>query len=176
MRSLAGFEEMSGIEVAILIRAVSNLYGNLATKFNPVVDMSGPRWGILMQLWDNEKTGFKKLTPSDISQYQQVTRNTISSLLGRMEQDGLIQRQVAPQDKRRFNIHLTGKGRMLAEKLLPGFASFQNTLARGLSRFERQELIIVLKKLYISLTAKRLDGKPIKLNTPSIVAVAKEGG
>ena len=43
-RNLAGFEDISGIETAILIRAVANLFENLEMKYSTQLDMSGPRW------------------------------------------------------------------------------------------------------------------------------------
>jgi DNA-binding MarR family transcriptional regulator len=157
-RNLAGFEDISGIETAILIRAVANLFENLEMKYSTQLDMSGPRWGILMRLWDDEKNGSIGPTPSDISRFQQVKKNTISSMLRKLEEDDLIERKLDPTDKRRFHIRLTEKGKDLAERLSPKFAFFQNELASGLTSTEREELINLLTKLFESL----MDRSPLK--------------
>jgi DNA-binding MarR family transcriptional regulator len=175
IRNLTGFKDISGIEVAVLIRTVSNLYENMETKFSPQVDMSGPRWGILMHLWDNEKNGTKRSTPSDISKFQQVKKNTISSLLKRLEENGLIERQVAPEDKRSFNIRLTEKGRDLAERFSPKFALFQNALAGGLTVTEREELVNLLMKLFRSLLEKGPNQEMEQINIPANETLNEEG-
>jgi DNA-binding MarR family transcriptional regulator len=118
IRKLAGIEDVSGIEVAILLRTVANFYENLETSFSTDVEMSGPRWAILTRLWDDEKNGALDATPTDLSKFQQVKKNTISSMLKKMEEDGLVERNLDPGDKRLFRIHLTGKGKALAEKFL----------------------------------------------------------
>ncbi len=46
------------------------------------------------------------LTPSEIARSQHVSRNTISSLLRGLEEQGMIQRS-DPEDLRGFRIHLT---------------------------------------------------------------------
>ncbi len=151
LRNLAGMDDISGIEIALLIRTVANFYENMEAGFRTDLEMSGPRWAILMRLWDDEKNGALDATPTDLSKFQQVKKNTISSMLKKLEEDGLVERNLDPEDKRLFRIHLTDKGKALAEKFSPQFASFQNQLASGLTVKEREELIHLLTKLFTSL-------------------------
>ena len=53
------------------------------------------------------------VNPSEISERQGTSRNTISSLIRDLEEEGLIQRTLDPDDRRRFNIQLTDAGREL---------------------------------------------------------------
>jgi DNA-binding MarR family transcriptional regulator len=151
LRNLAGMEDVSGIEIALLIRTVANFYENMETGFRTDLEMSGPRWAILMRLLDDEKNGALFATPTDLSKFQQVKKNTISSMLKKLEEDGLVERNLDPGDKRLFRIHLTEKGKILAEKYSPQFALFQNQLASELSVKEREELVHLLAKLFTSL-------------------------
>ena len=54
-----------------------------------------------------------ELNPSEISRRQGTSRNTISSLIRDLESEGLVERRLDQNDKRRFNIRLTGSGREL---------------------------------------------------------------
>jgi DNA-binding MarR family transcriptional regulator len=151
LRNLAGINDVSGIEIAVLIRSVSNYYENMEDGFRTDLEMSGPRWAILMRLLDDEKNGALDATPTDLSKFQQVKKNTISSMLKKLEEGGLVERSLDPEDKRLFRIHLTDKGKALAEKYSPQFVLFQNHLASGLTVKEREELIQLLAKLFNSL-------------------------
>ena len=53
------------------------------------------------------------LNPSEISERQGTSRNTISSLIRNLEDEALITRQLDPNDRRKFNIFLTTAGKEL---------------------------------------------------------------
>lgn len=57
-----------------------------------------------------------ELNPSEISERQGTSRNTISSLIRDLEADGLIERHLDQKDRRKFNICLTTKGRDLVRQ------------------------------------------------------------
>jgi DNA-binding MarR family transcriptional regulator len=76
--------------------------------------LSFAQYKILMHLFFAEKMGDRgELNPSEISTRQGVSRNTISSLIRNLEDDGLVERTLDAQDRRRFNISLTENGRSL---------------------------------------------------------------
>jgi len=78
--------------------------------------LSYAKYRILMSLLLSEKLdGKRELNPSEISDRQGTTRNTISSLIRDLEEEGLIVRQLDQHDRRRFNIRLSEAGR---EKVL----------------------------------------------------------
>ena len=57
-----------------------------------------------------EAEGRNGLTPSEISERQGTSRNTISALIRDLEADGLIERHLDKRDRRKFNIRLTEAG------------------------------------------------------------------
>lgn len=76
--------------------------------------LSLAQYRILMHLLFAEQIGGKEcLNPSEISERQGTSRNTISSLIRSLEEDGLIERSLDPNDRRKFNIKLTENGRSL---------------------------------------------------------------
>ena len=74
--------------------------------------MSYAKYRILMSLvFCEEAEGRGELNPSEISQRQGTSRNTISALIRDLEDDGLIERHLDKNDRRKFNIRLTETGR-----------------------------------------------------------------
>jgi len=76
--------------------------------------LSFAQYRVLMHLFFAEKMGSRGiLNPSEISDRQGVSRNTMSSLIRNLEDEGLVERRLDPDDRRRFNISLTENGRSL---------------------------------------------------------------
>jgi DNA-binding MarR family transcriptional regulator len=76
--------------------------------------LSFPKYRLLLALMYSETMeGVSELNPSEISRRQGTSRNTISSLIRDLEEDGLVERQLDQKDRRRFNIRLTSDGRDL---------------------------------------------------------------
>ncbi len=79
--------------------------------------LSYARFRLLMNLLKSEELdGRPELNPSEISQRQGISRNTVSTLIRDLEQEGLIERRLDPHDRRRFNIRLTTNGRELVRQ------------------------------------------------------------
>ncbi len=91
------------------------------------------------------------LTPTELSQFQQVSKNTISSLLRGLEEQGYIQREIDPKDLRVFRIHLTEAGRQLILSMGPKRVQGLNQLLVDMSDDEKTLLIQLLHTLRISL-------------------------
>ena len=79
--------------------------------------LSHPQYRVLMHLLFAEQAGERgELNPSEISYRQGVSRNSISSLIRSLEEEGLVERRLDPDDRRRFNISLTDTGRLLVTR------------------------------------------------------------
>ena len=68
-----------------------------------------------------------------------------------MEEQGLIERTLDPDDRRGFQIRLTDAGRQVVQASAPGHIAFLNELAAGLTAEERAQLAQLLEKLHRSL-------------------------
>ncbi len=76
--------------------------------------LSFAQYRVLMHLFFAEQMGDRcELNPSEISERQGVSRNTMSALIRNLEEEGLVERRLDPDDRRRFNISLTENGRSL---------------------------------------------------------------
>ena len=74
-----------------------------------------------------------------------LSKQALTGLVRRCEQDGLVEREADPLDGRAFNVRLTGRGRELrgaAEEIL---AELDDELSRALGAGDRDALIRALK-------------------------------
>lgn len=110
--------------------------------------LSYAQYRVLMSLRFNEWTGqCDGLNPSEISAKQGTSRNTISSLIRSLEENGLIARQLDMNDRRRFNIHLSEAGREKMIEQSNDHIELINQLFAVLSTEEMEVLSTLLQKL-----------------------------
>ena len=97
-------------EVGFVSRAIYHVGGQSLDE----AGLSFPQYRVLMHLFFAEQMGSRGiLNPSEISHRQGVSRNTMSSLIRNLEDEGFVERRLDPDDRRRFNISLTENGRSL---------------------------------------------------------------
>jgi MarR family transcriptional regulator, organic hydroperoxide resistance regulator len=80
-------------------------------EYQPLLDNLGityPQYLVLMVLWERDK-----ITVNEISQKLILNNNTVTPLLKRMEQQGIIKRQRSESDERKVNIELSKKGKQM---------------------------------------------------------------
>ncbi|WP_305067177.1 MarR family winged helix-turn-helix transcriptional regulator [Mangrovivirga halotolerans] len=87
----------------------------LITKaYKPLLDQLGityPQYLVLLVLWEKENISIKQISNKLI-----LDTNTLTPLLKRMEQSGLVKRKRSAEDERTVYIKLTSKGKKLKEK------------------------------------------------------------
>lgn len=76
-----------------------------------VEEFNGPQGRILYVLWQKDEVPIV-----DLSQKTGLAKNTLTVMLGRMEEAGLIEKKASDSDKRQSLIVLTGKAKNLQEK------------------------------------------------------------
>ena len=117
---MSGVENVRGIQLSTAIRRVSNLYEMIGNQMGNDETLSGPRLGILFRLYPGEiMHGESGVTPTMLSHMQNVTKNTISSLVKGLEDQGLIRREIDPVDRRIYRLYLTRVEVMLSRTLQP---------------------------------------------------------
>lgn len=159
---VAGKTDTSGLELVILIRMVENLLESLGAPSTGNVDLSGPRWSLLLRLMGEEHKGNENgVTPTYLSRCQNVSKNTMSSLLRGLEEQGLVQRSLDPVDHRLFRMQLTPAGRDLVKSSAVGYLDKLNQLVSNLSMEERETLSELLSKLFHSIRPQvSINGMP----------------
>jgi DNA-binding MarR family transcriptional regulator len=155
VQRLSAEADPMGLELLRLVKMVANLYDVIAGEQLRQADLSGPRWRLLLRLWGEEMHGnLEGASPTHLSYCQNVSKNTISSLLRGLEEQGLVERALDPDDRRVFRIRLTDAGRKLVEMTAPRHLDHLNELAAGLTAAERVQLAGLLAKLHRSLAER----------------------
>nr|MBR4280551.1 MarR family transcriptional regulator [Clostridia bacterium] len=96
-----------------LISRIKQVGGRLFDRMLAESDVdafNGAQGRILYVLWQGDG-----LTISQISAQTSLANTTLTSMLDRMEQSGLIQRSPSPTDRRALLIHLTDKAKSLRQ-------------------------------------------------------------
>jgi len=153
-REIFQIEDTSGIELFGVLGRTAHLSEMVDSQFSEELDLSGPRWRLLMRLFAEERMGNTAgITPTSLSHHQRVTKNTISALLRGLEEQGLIQRALDPDDLRVFRIQLTDAGRELVIRTAPRRVEGLNQLLSGFSKAEIRQMIGLLERLQSNLMA-----------------------
>ncbi len=81
----------------------------------------------------------------------QIEPATVTSLLSRMEKNGLIERRGKSGDKRYICVYLTDKGRKESEYVVTAFDAIEKEALKGFSVEEKEQFILFLKKVNSNL-------------------------
>ncbi|MCA0170634.1 MarR family winged helix-turn-helix transcriptional regulator [Bacillus sp. RAR_GA_16] len=86
----------------------------ITKMYRPYLDQLGltyPQYLVLLVLWEHLKTTVKALGAE-----LYLDSGTLTPLLKRMEEAGLVKRERSKEDERRVMVHLTSKGEELRDK------------------------------------------------------------
>ena len=100
-----------GNQLCFPVYAASRL---ITREYQPFLDKLGityPQYLVLMILWEEDG-----MPVNDIAKKLILNTNTITPLLKRMENQGIIRRKRSRQDERKVIVQLTAKGRELQEE------------------------------------------------------------
>ena len=92
------------------------------------------------------------MQPSELSDAQGVSRNTVSALIASLEKDGLLSRELHGTDHRRFVIRLTSEGRKLLKTKMASQFRFVTECFSNFTAAERQTFLNFLMRLNRKLT------------------------
>ena len=126
--------------------------GELYTKeLNKKYQVSAPQLNCLLALYENGP-----LPPSQIARYIMVKSSTVTGIIDRLEQKGLVTRVRNSPDRRVITIELTETGKRLADHAPP---PIQQKIIDGLKRLpegEIEEIVRALTKLTYMLEVQDL--------------------
>jgi DNA-binding MarR family transcriptional regulator len=107
-------------------------------EFDVLVHLAWARDGVLP---------LRTLVASMVSGYQ-LSRSGLTRLLDRMERDGLIARTLSREDRRQFDVAVTGQGQAVFDRVWPGhLEGIQRSFSDPLTDHDVTVLKLVLAKL-----------------------------
>ncbi len=120
----------------------------LHTKGTQALEATGVttgKWSVLGALSRPQaKTG---MSVGDLSRYLLVSRQNLSGVLGRLEDDGLIERVTGEEDRRSRKVRLTPRGEELWASLAEPIRGFYDSALKGFSFDDRLEFIHYITRL-----------------------------
>jgi DNA-binding MarR family transcriptional regulator len=90
--------------------ALNNAFGRLYKGLLDELGLTYPQYLAMVTLWEQDG-----LSVGDIGERLSLESSTLTPLLKRLEAQGLVERARSKEDERRVLVHLTKKGRRLAE-------------------------------------------------------------
>jgi DNA-binding MarR family transcriptional regulator len=112
-----------------------------------------PQWGLLSLLY-----GQDGLTVGTISQRRVVDAPTITGIVTRLEQNGLVSRQRDDKDRRVVKVYLTDEGRAITGLLFEVVEKMNEAILHGFSGEEKRDLLTMLQRIVTNVTAEIPDG------------------
>ena len=118
--------------------------------------MGGPQGQVIRFLDYREESGQAVLI-KDIEQELNITKSVASNLVKRMVQNGLVELEVSPNDKRAKYVHLTEKSRSQMKQIKSFFDRIDRSLLEGVSEEKLAIFEEVLDKLQANV--KKIGGE-----------------
>ena len=139
-------------EIIFSIRKLMQAGEFYTKELNKKYQVSAPQLNCLISLYENGH-----LPPSQIAKYIMVKSSTVTGIVDRLEQKGLVKRFRNSPDRRVITIELTDSGKNLAKNAPP---PIQQKIIDGLKKLSKDELdqiIFSLTKLTDMLDVQHLD-------------------
>ena len=108
------------------------------------LDLTYPQYLVMLLLWEHESLSVKK-----IGCELWLDSGTLTPLLKRMEETGLLTRDRCPEDERVVNVHLTKEGRQLQKKAvgIPDHIFSELSISNAQLKSLKKELFDILHNL-----------------------------
>jgi DNA-binding MarR family transcriptional regulator len=104
-----------------------------------------------------------ELTQRELMRSLFRTSGSMSLRIDSLEKQGFVKRRPDSDDRRSVFVELTPKGIELLEVLIPEHFENENNLLAGLTRTERAQLIVLLRKWLLSLEEEVAHGRQLYL-------------
>jgi MarR family transcriptional regulator for hemolysin len=135
-------------EVAFMIKDVSRMLGTYADQQGRVLGISRAQWTVLVRLEHTE--GLKQSELAEILDLQPIS---LTRLLDRLDENGLIERRADPNDRRVNRLYLKPAARPLLEQLAVLSESLMATVLEGIEPESMECMLRDLRQMKDNLRA-----------------------
>lgn len=130
-----------------LLAHFSQVFRTVSDTFTEQVDIPRAQAALLCVAADQDG-----MTQSEIAELLSVQGATVTNMLQRLEEAGLVMRRRDAEDNRLVRVHLTAAGVEKELALNAQFGSLQDLIFRGISAEQRAELRQLLQQIIANLT------------------------
>lgn len=142
-------DDVRGSEALAALRAASH---GFRTAMNRWLETHGLSEGRLTVLW--QLLGADRMTLSDLAAAMDVSPRNVTGLVDHLEEDGLVERQADPDDRRATLVRLTGAGKRKLGEVRNNKDRARTTLIADFSDQELEMLRHLCLKLVRNLAVK----------------------
>ena len=135
-----------GRELAFAIKDVGRMLQTYADQEVRRLDMTHSQWAVLSRIERHE--GLKQSEIADMLDLQPIT---LTRLLDRLCDNGLIERRPDPHDRRAVAISLTAQGRALIDRVTDAHLANERDILQALGAADQQRLADLLRNLQVGL-------------------------
>jgi MarR family transcriptional regulator, organic hydroperoxide resistance regulator len=132
-----------------LLAQVAQAYRSLSDTFMDQIGMHRAQATLLCRLFDHDG-----MTQSEIAEQLSVQGATVTNMLQRMDEAGLVTRRRDPEDNRLVRVYLTGTGRRQERAITEQFMKVEEAIFDGLGPQDRTVLRRVLKQMLRNMNAE----------------------
>ena len=124
-------------------------YRALSDTLMDQIDMHRAQAALLCRLFNQDG-----LTQSELADQLSVQAATVTNMLQRMEETGLVRRRRDDDDNRLVRVNLTEAGREREQAVVNQFIKLEQTVFDGISADDRVQLRQLLNQMLHNMTAK----------------------
>lgn len=132
-----------------LLAQVSQAYRTLSDTFMDRIGMHRAQATLLCRLFVNNG-----MTQSEIAEQLCVQGATVTNILQRLEEAGLVTRQRDSEDNRLVRVYLTEAGRKKERAITEQFLKLEGTIFEGINENDRMRMRSLLQLMLQNMTAK----------------------
>jgi MarR family transcriptional regulator for hemolysin len=135
-------------EIAFTIKDVARMLGTYADQQGRILGISRAQWTVLVRLERTE--GLKQSELAEILDLQPIS---LTRLLDRLDENGLIERRADPNDRRVNRLYLKPAARPLLDQLAVLGETLMATVLEGLDAESKERMLRDLKLVKDNLRA-----------------------
>ena len=129
---------------AYLDRTVKQIRQNYVKAFKEAgVDLTTEQWVLLDNLYQNNG-----ISQNDLAQSNFKNAPTVSRIIDLLCQKGLTERQRFDNDRRRYKIFMTEKGKAMYEQALPHVLALRKQGWNGLTDADYDNLVRIVNQIF----------------------------
>lgn len=110
--------------------AVNTMRNTLATH-----DLTEQQWRVIRSTFESGE-----LNAQELARKSAILGPSLSRILNRLEEDGILNRKVSAADQRELNISLTAKGKRLHNKVLPTLHNQYDEIGKQIGNAKLEQL------------------------------------
>lgn len=88
-----------------------------------------------------------KISVKDLAERLNITSGGVTKIVGQLEEQGILRRDMDPDDRRGILVSLTSKGKSLINKLHKVTGDYYASMFSGLSNVEKEKILSGLESL-----------------------------